>query len=511
MAKTARLINAGQYMTRGDANSNLARDRRMVNYVRRADPESGKIYYEKRQGWNSTDSVLSGTTSTWAYGRCFMKNAEYGGRALIFGNGQIFASGISEIDVLYASTSLGQITQAAPIIKSVFLTEAVTSGGSHHLITIENVVVITGAVQQSLMYYFTPTSITASGALTQVTDADLPTYFRGPATQKWGFVFIHGNNGSVYNLDLNSVSSITGGNYFPCDAIPDNGYGVWENGPDMLAAFGAKHIELLVNSGRQTLSPLLRADGGVIEIGVESSKGIISAGGTLYFIGTPRGTTSRALYSLRGAQVAKLSTPGIDAIMQTRGISVQEMSIVPMFGEPTLLVGLYAAATFFALACRLSDGYWYEWALSASDPIWPVGPSKNTTAASGAAECISGTNTTRYMYTSGDDTPSHDDNGQTFTGTIQSARTDFGSGDTKTINWLELIGDTAGSGDAHVVSISTDDAATWTAAGTIDMSTRDRRLHGLGSCVDLAIKIEHSTATASRLEAVDANIEKWAH
>lgn len=508
MAKTVRLINAGSYLTRGEAYDNIARDRRMVNYVRRVDQESGKVYFEKRQGWNSTDSATTGSTSTWSYGRCFLRNSEYNGRAVLLASANVF-SGTSGIDVIYGGTSLGQITQGTASMRRAFLTEAVTSGGSHHLITIEKANTVTSAVESSLMYYFTPTSATASGALTQVTDGDLPTYFRGPATQKWGFVFLHGNNGSVHNFDINSISSITGGNYFPCDAIPDNGFGVWENGPDMLAAFGGKHIELLVNSGRQTLSPLLRADGGVIEIGVRSSKHIYSVGGTLYFMGRPNGTNANGIYTLRGAQITKISGAGVDSLLQTFGSGLfnMNMACVPVWGEPTLLIQMNTSTTYFTLACRLSDNYFYEWGPSATDPIYPVGISTLT----GAAEFFSGMNTTRYVYTTGNVDPAYDDNGQTFTGTIQSARSDFGTAKKKSGSWMDLIGDTSTTGDAHVVSISTDDSQNWTQLASIDMSTRNRRIPPFGAFDDLAIKIEHATATPSRIEGLDVTATAWGH
>lgn len=514
MGKTVRIIGAGKYDTRGsDVAANIARDRRFINYMRRAvvDPDSGsgRLVYEKRPGWTSTGTEITGTSASWSVARSFLRNSRYGGRGYVLGAGN-FYTGTTVVDVVYGTTSLGQITPGGgTTVLDVFQTEAQTSGGLHHLIQLTTGTAFGAAT--NLAYYFTPTSATASGALTQITDGDFPTNGAGPLTQKWGYVFYGDELGNAWNSDANSITAWTAASYFPCNAVPDRGRGVWSNGTDLLACFGSKHIELLYNASVNVLSPLKRADGGVIEMGLHSSSSICEASGGLAFIGQHPDSGSLGVYLLSGTSMVKLSTPSIDQYMHTftSGSFKARLCSFDLLGEPILLVQISSTlgTTVLALACTLRDQYWFEWDFSASSPIWPVGANKyNTTI-----ECMSGGNGNRYLYTMDDVTPAYTDYGQAYTATMQTGRTDFGTGDTKTLNWLELIGDTSGSGDAHIVSISTDDAQNFTQVGSIDMSGRNRRIHSLGSFSDLFIRVTHSTATASRIEAIDANVVKWGH
>lgn len=514
--KKVRMIPAGPYDTRGaDVYANIARDRRYINYLRRMsiDGATGhaKLMLEKRPGWSTTGSALTGTDAARPYGHAILRNLRHLGLGYVFGNQNIYTDA-TVFEAVYGTTSVGTITPANASF-GVHQTEAQTSAGYYHMIAVNE---LSGTALASEAWFYEVTSATATGVLTKITDGDFAGNGIGPLTQKWGYVFRGDQTGNCWNSDTNSITAWTAGAYFPCNSIPDQGRGVWPNGDDLLAHFSANHIELLYNAAVQTLSPLKRIDGGVIEVGLVSAVSICDTGAGLAFLGRDRKSGSIGVYLLSGRQIAKISTPSIDQLFATfynasgSGHNTR-FSTFNVLSEPTLLVQSSTdnGTTIIMMACRLSDKFWYEWRTSATNPVAPLGVALDSNGFQTTA--ISGMNSTRYVYTMDDVTPAYADGGNAFTATMQTGRTDLGSASTKTLNWLELIGDTSGSGDAHVVSISTNDSSSFTSVGTIDMSTRTRRLTGLGSFDDLAIKIEHSTATASRLEAIDAGITEWAH
>jgi len=514
--RKARLILAGAYDTRGaDVAANIARDRRYINYIRRLSADGGtghsKLALEKRPGWSTTGTALTGTNAARPYGHAILRNSRHIGLGYVFANQNIFTNA-TVIEPVYGTTSLGTITPTHASF-GVQQTEAQTSSGYYHLLSVN---CLNGSTLASEAHFYQVTSATATGSLTKITDADLPATGIGPMTQKWGYAFWHDQSGNVSNSDLNDFTAWTAGSYFACNAVPDQGRGVWSHGDDLLAAFGANHIELLYNAGLTDLSPLKRVAGGVIEIGLVSAVSICDTGAGLAFLGKDRKSGAIGVFLLSGTSVQKISNATVDQYIATfingpgTGHNTR-FSAFNVLSEPTLMIQSSTdnGTTILMLACRLSDQFWYEWRTSATNPVNPLGVS----LASGGFQtvCISGTNSTRYVYTMDDTTPAYTDGGNAFTATLQTGRTDFGSSSDKTLNWLELIGDTSGSGDEHVISLSTTDASSFTQIGVIDMSTRFRRLSSLGSFDDLSIKIEHSTATASRIEAIDVGISEWAH
>lgn len=510
MPKTVRLISAGVYDTRGpDVFANIGKDRRFINCYRAVydDPVSGpRAMIVDRPGWLGLGVAISGSSSSYPYGWAMARNIRFGGYGICMGDANVFDT-TATIDVLYAGTNLGQITPGGTEIRKCFLTQAQTSANYFHLIAANRGA--TTATQEGVAYYHTVTSASAAGALTQITGGGWPSNGIGPLTQKWGFVFHMTQDGYAYNSDLNSVSAWTAGSYFPCNAHPDQGRGIWSCSEDLLAAFGTEHIEILYNANVATLSPLKRVQNGVIPIGVATASSIVDTGNGLVFIGMSAKTSAVGVYMLRGMSLTKLSTPTIDAYLQTsfKLRTSPQLAAFQIEGHTCVmfLLSSNTGSTVAALCVRISDGFWFEWGFGASSQVWPIAIAGT---ADGTTVCVSGGSNTRDLYTLDEITPAWQDAGQAYTVTQQSGRTDLGTSDDKTLNALTLVGDLASSGDVHTVYTSVNDAS-FASVGTVDMSTQERSIHGLGSFSTLAVRVEH-TANGSRLEAVDATLEKWA-
>ena len=130
--------------------------------------------------------------------------------------------------------------------------------------------------------------------------------------------FIMGQDGRIYNSDLNSIVNWPG-DYISCFADPDQGVGLATVGDELLA-IGTNTIEKFRLSQGPVGSPLEKIIGRTIPLGASNLLRYISQGvtylkhqDTLFFIAVPGGSQGNrpGIFKYDGS-LSKVSSPELD-------------------------------------------------------------------------------------------------------------------------------------------------------------------------------------------------------
>jgi hypothetical protein len=108
-----------------------------------------------------------------------------------------------------------------------------------------------------------------------------------------------------------------------------------------------------------------------------------------------------------------------------------------------------------------------------------------------------------YQINPSSDAEVYADDGTAYSMVIRTSAFDFGTDKWKYIHSLSWIGDNESSGTL-TVETSDDDFATWVTRGTIDLSSKQKKINGLGAHKGArAYRFTHSANAPLRGQAVD--------
>ena len=337
-----------------------------------------------------------------------------------------------------------------------------------------------------------------AGAWTQITDSDFPSSSVisrfSPPVQKDGYLFWMTEEGKIHNSDINSVSAYSANNNIAAQSMPDAGVGIASTG-DYIAAFGSYSIELFKNVGNPSGSPLSSITGSAIRIGAAYSY-IKTIGNAIYFQGVNSETGDRGIYRMVDGKTSKISTTEIEKYMTQDSI----WSCIGSIKDAGMEHVLFSKETQDILAYCTNNNRWWKFAAASNETLiaaLSVGTQLSQITAGNTAK----------IYTISSNTTEYRDDSVNQTVTIQTAPIDFGTNKVKFWRSLRLIGDKQSSATSITVSFSDDDAINFTTAGTIDMSTDQLNLNGLGSSRRRVWKFTNASNTPLRLESFELEYE----
>lgn len=341
-----------------------------------------------------------------------------------------------------------------------------------------------------------------SGTVTKITDVDFPGNASRTTVGNFavldGYAFIMDTAGRVYNSDLNSVTAWTADSYFTANSIPDVGIGVVRH-RDTLIAFCKEHLEVIYNAGNPTNSPLARYDERTQKIGCISANAITELRDTIYFAGTTKGSNI-AIYSYDGGQIGKVSTPEFESKLAFASPSGITLTTLGAHGRNLIMV---CASSSTYVYC-VEEKSWHEWT---GTQLWHKADGV-TTGELIVNYAISRTSTSGKVYVINPLSPTYQDDGSTFTSTIQTSRLDLGTDKTKFFNRIGIIGD---SGSALALSWFDDDYITQSTPRAVTMTGKRPGVHNCGASPRRAFVITHSSNAAMRLEALELDFEVGSH
>lgn len=168
------------------------------------------------------------------------------------------------------------------------------------------------SITTSGWYALTTSGLFTASSLTEITDTDFPPKqvparaITGAFVQMDGYTFIMTQDGSIYNSDLNSITSWNTSGYVEAASKPDLGRTLVRY-KHHIVAFGESSIEFYNDAGiAPPASPLERTNQAFINFGVIGPKAVINIDDTLYWISASSYGTI-GLWKLEGYTPVRLS------------------------------------------------------------------------------------------------------------------------------------------------------------------------------------------------------------
>lgn len=342
------------------------------------------------------------------------------------------------------------------------------------------------------------------GSWAQVT-TNFPTNIVGAPAHLDGYVFDMTQDGYIVNSNVNTVTVYTSINRIQSQAYPDKGVTVARLG-NRIMAFGEKSIESFINSDKPVGSPLQRVDT-AIHMGAarRSASGlptVLVAHGTIYWIATNSEGATIGIYRFNGMNPDKVSSPAIDKLLSSIGITGFVGTAVLHGMRHVLLKGTSGTWCY----CLDTD-FWWKLTLASGAINACLGVGILITPPHGRTYFI-GTNNARGNFMGGGVNSINQDDGSNFTMTVRTQNIDFGTRRKKRWDAVSVIGDVQTSTSNIGISYSDNDYSTSSVARNIDMSVNGaNRLTRFGASRRRAWQFENTANTPMRLEAVEFEYE----
>lgn len=461
-------------MVVGANNSATDEDERYINCMMLSQgnsPEGSRRYYiVKRPGYSTLNTPAAGNV----------------GSAILVWTGQgtgqkvITAFGSTNSTIYDGTTSLGAITGKCNGITETFVSTTPT--------------LVMSSGDSTGWYYDT------GAGLTKISDAQFPgnnsKTTAGTFAHMDGYAFIMDTEGSIWNSDLNSVTSWTATGYLSANAYPDKGVGCIRY-KNQIVAFGKESVQFFYNAGNATGSPLSRIDNATLKIGAINADSIAQISDVLFWVGSgPQGGST--VYMFDGT-VNRISNPEQDFQLLLAGPDNISLTTEKYYGRSFVVVKANAVTYVYCL----EEKKWHE--RTATTPLWY----KSAGLSSGTqifTYSISNVSTSGKVYVINPAAFDFRDDTVAFTATIQSPNDDMGNQNVKFHEELRVIADIESSSSPLTILYSDDDYQTFTTYGTIDLSQKNQRIFRLGSSVKRAWKFTHSANTQFRISGFEERV-----
>ncbi len=162
-------------------------------------------------------------------------------------------------------------------------------------------------------------TVTTGDTLAEITDADFPPKQTPAVGLAHGavvldkYLFVLGEDGVIYNSDVNNATAWTALNEIEAERSTDKGIYIARHHDD-LAVFGVRTIEVFYDNSNPSGSPFNRRADVFHNTGLISGESVWETGDDVYFIGTDN-EGHLGVYLLRSFQVQKISDGNLDAFI----------------------------------------------------------------------------------------------------------------------------------------------------------------------------------------------------
>lgn len=355
--------------------------------------------------------------------------------------------------------------------------------------------------------------------ITEITDSDFPgdpTATNGGAVgniiYKDGYWFVMTLDGSIYNSDLNDITSWSSTSVISRTNNSDQGSTLVKY-KDKIVAFRKNSIEFyeLAIPAPSVGSPLQRIDHLTINFGVSSeretrgSPTVLEAFNSIYWVGSGE-YNSNSLFKLEGFEPKEITTSAISSALRGSGGILRIAGKGTILNEPALffwtdeVTGLNGSDYMYVLF--LHSGLVSRWTSSVVKfyfASYEVNTSTDYLVFAGENEIYRIDNSNPVFTNNYDGATSTN----TFDQVIQTSLIDLDTEKRKRLHKLKIIGDTQSSSSPLSIQWSDNDYTSFTTARNVDLNTARPYLSNCGSFRRRSIKLTHSAATPCELEAIE--------
>jgi len=358
----------------------------------------------------------------------------------------------------------------------------------------------------------------AINSWTEITDSNFTSLIhRGKMEHLDGWAFILTSTNDIYNSAINSVSSWPAANKIKKQIQQDvaSGLAKFKN---QILAFGNESVEVFVNAGNATGSPLRSIPELQARVGLGAPAAMwdnslqghthyyCTVGNKMYFLGrrvpsafvNAQGVNSNELWSYDGQRFEKVSNDYADKLLMNTNDVVGPYSVnaFKVNGKVAVAIQMTTPATtaqrWLMYFPEWND--WFEWESSHMGPVncgdWFL------KGGSGVARATAFKTTPNTWA----------DNGNNFTMTVQF-RMPGEDGSRYFMSSYGVVGDTDSTTNNLAVSYSDDDDATFSTARNIDMTQQRKLLFRGGAYQKRTFRLESANARPVRLAEFVATVK----
>lgn len=360
------------------------------------------------------------------------------------------------------------------------------------------------------------TSDGTTNAVTQITDADLPTavYISGLVSLD-SYLFIGKvSGGRIYNSDLNTGLSWTSGNFLTDQSSGDTfAYvGAIIGYKNYLISFKQNSINFFYDAANAAGSPLAVVEGARKSISCFHQRSIAQAEDIIVF--AAKSTSGKIqIVALDGLTIKPISDPFNEKLLESiSGTAVSDLfmgELIRIDGNILYLFNITNTAGGSVLVFDIGQKQMYEWQSSLVSEtnasqlglrhfIYNIDKNK-------ILACATYTGHTGKIYEL--TTSVYQDISTAINFEVVTPNLDFSTNKKKFMTRLTVIGDEQTSTSNMTIEWSDDDYQTWSTARTVDLSKSNPTIYNLGSFVKRAFRLKSTANTPIRLESLEFDIE----
>lgn len=328
-------------------------------------------------------------------------------------------------------------------------------------------------------------------------DANFPQSTLGPIHYIDGYILSSQSSGKVWNTGLGTFSTWAASNFFSANAVGDalKGTALIK---DRLIAFGSRSTEMHWNRGNPYGSPFFRQQQNLQRHGIASINTLAQVGDVLCYVGeTPAGGDGgRSVWMMMGLESKELSNPVINRFLSAEGTSISSATawIERISGHLVYVLNLASADRTFVY--DITSGAWAgEWEAAAGSAKFPAAYATSKAGVIYLQDAANG-----RIYTASDTT--YQDNSTTFTVTLQTEPSNYGTEGPKSFDEIHLDADLQASGTA-TLTLSNDEGANDITLGTFDLTSTHKVIRDCGTYQGkVRLKLTHAQNTAARFQGL---------
>ncbi len=341
-----------------------------------------------------------------------------------------------------------------------------------------------------------------------------------------GFAFIlESGTGKIRNSDLNNLASWPLTGFITKTIISDVEKGLMRCG-NKIVAFGEETLEIFVNAGNATGSPLNRIPNSAQRLGLADARKHYYAeiSGKTYFIGSTQrysnigsqvqGAQRRDVgaYAFDGSSFGKISTPAIDRILMeandagNTGRLINHIQRIPVNGQEAVsfLLSPDNTATATWLMYFIKNNDWYIWN---SQRFRPIGGGQYFVPITYSGGASSGA--TYYRFNTSSSQVAVDGDAAGTFDMVHQFRLPKNDNATTKMAWAGVVANsisasasTTANGEAKLyISFSDDDYQSFSTPRVIDLTQRKKQIYRCGAYQDRVVRLVHSGNAECRIQA----------
>lgn len=343
-------------------------------------------------------------------------------------------------------------------------------------------------------------TISTTGTLTQVADADYPsTNNVGNVLFFNSYTVVAQSNGRIWNSATNDPTSWGSADFLNAQSFPDELVGIARQN-NLIVAFGKNSTEFFYDAQLSSPGSFMAAlEQGLLQVGCAASDSIVQAEDSVVWV-SASSTGGYSVYLLSGVTNAKrISSEALDRILNEEGSSISSAYAYSLRSDGNFFYILTLVGQSRTFVYNYSNDSWTEWRTGSSANEFEY---VSATEHNNKAYVQHATNGKIYYL----DPEIYQDDSASIYVIVQTSKMDFSWRNRKFYHSLELIGDKQSSTCNVDVQFSDDDYGNFSTARTVDMSTSRPILFQLGSSRRRAWKFSHSGNTPLRLEGFDIEV-----